>query len=305
MSATSTDFSQTPVHTTVAARASRVTEAAMSWVERWTALDRLGELVAAVGGVVRPGLVKDTLSGTWIGHPLHPLLTDIPIGAWTSSLILDTFGTEDTHAGSDALVGVGVLASLPTAVAGISDLADVEDKPTRRVGVAHAGANVAGLVLYGLSYLLRRGGNRRTGVALSTLGAAAMTAGGFLGAHLSYRKGVGVDQTAFHGRVRRWTPVLDANELPDGSAAMATVAGADVMLYREDGRLFALANRCSHRGGPLNKGTVGDGPTVTCPWHASTFDLSDGSIVRGPASAPQPVYEVRENEGKIEIKTKS
>jgi nitrite reductase/ring-hydroxylating ferredoxin subunit len=85
----------------------------------------------------------------------------------------------------------------------------------------------------------------------------------------------------------------------------ATVAGADVILFRQDGDLFALANRCSHRGGPLDKGTVGEGPTVTCPWHFSTFDIADGSVVRGPASAPQPVYEVREREGKIEVRAKS
>jgi nitrite reductase/ring-hydroxylating ferredoxin subunit/uncharacterized membrane protein len=301
----SPDSDQDSVRPTLPAKLARVTEATTSWVEHWAALDRLGELVATVGGLVRPGLIKDTLSGTWMGHPLHPVLTDIPIGAWTSSLILDTFGTENTHAGSDALIGVGVLAGLPTAVAGITDLADVEDKPTRRVGVVHAGANVLGLGLYGLSYLYRRAGNRRTGVALSTLGAAAMTAGGLLGGHLSYRKGVGVDQTAFRGRFRRWTPVLDAAELPDGTPKMVTVAGTDVMLHRDDGRLYAVANRCSHRGGPLNKGQIGDGPTVTCPWHLSTFDLTDGSIVRGPASAPQPVYDVRENDGKIEIRAKS
>lgn len=290
---------------TPTAQMARLAEAATSQIEQLSVLDRLGELVAKVGEVIRPGVLKDLLSGTWMGHPTHPVLTDVPIGAWTSSFILDLVGGDDTNAGSDALVGVGILASLPTAITGISDLADVEDKPTRRIGVVHAAANVAGLSLYSLSYLLRKSGNRRAGIALSTLGAAALTAGGFLGGHLSYRKGVGVNQTAFDRRPRRWTAVLDAGDLRDGVPTKATVAGADVMLFRQDGDLFALANRCSHRGGPLDKGTVGEGPTVTCPWHSSTFDVADGSVMRGPASAPQPVYEVRENEGKIEVRAKT
>jgi nitrite reductase/ring-hydroxylating ferredoxin subunit/uncharacterized membrane protein len=289
----------------MAALAARPVESATSWIERWGALDRLGEVVASIGGVVRPGLIKDVLSGTWLGHPAHPLLTDIPIGAWTSSFILDVFGGEKTKPGADALVGVGILASLPTAITGISDLADTEDKEPRRVGVVHAAANVAGLGLYTLSYLSRKAGNRRAGVTLSSLGAVAMTVGGLLGGHLSYRKGIGVNQTAFDRRPRRWTAVLDSGELRAGVPAKATVAGADVMLLRQEGGVFAVANRCSHRGGPLDKGTVGDGPTVTCPWHLSTFDVTDGAVLRGPASAPQPVYEVREHEGKIEVRAKS
>jgi nitrite reductase/ring-hydroxylating ferredoxin subunit/uncharacterized membrane protein len=285
----------------VFARASRLTETATSAVEGLAALDRLGDLVAALGGAVRAGALKDALSGTWMGHPAHPVLTDLPIGAWTSSFLLDVFGGERAQPGSDTLVGLGILAALPTAVTGLSDLADVENKENRRIGIAHAAANVAGLGLYSLSYLFRRSGGRKTGVALSTLGVGAMLAGAFLGGHLSFRKGIGVDHTAFEAAPKRWTAVMASDELSEGTPKMATVGRSEVMLYRAQGRLFALANRCSHRGGPLTKGKVQDG-TVTCPWHLSTFDLEDGSIVRGPATAPQPAFEARENEGKIEVR---
>ena len=297
----STPDTSIPTVPSLSARANRLADAVISSVGKWEGLDRLNGVVDAIGGAVRAGILKDALSGTWLSHPAHPMLTDVPIGAWTSAAILDLFGGEQAQAGSDTLVGAGVLAALPTAITGLSDLADVEDEETRRIGLAHASANVAGVGLYALSYLLRRAGSRKAGVALSTLGAGAMTAGGLLGGHLSYRKGIGVDHTAFESGPRRWTSVVPSEELPDGTPKMVTVGRTDVMLYRDGPRLFALSNRCSHRGGPLAKGKVANG-NVTCPWHLSTFDLADGSVVRGPATAPQPVFEAREHEGQIEVR---
>jgi nitrite reductase/ring-hydroxylating ferredoxin subunit/uncharacterized membrane protein len=251
--------------------------------------------------VVRPGRAKDLLAGTWLGHPVHPMLTDLPIGAWTSALVLDLVGGGQARRAADALVGVGVLAAVPTAATGLSDLADVVQPEERSLGTAHALGNLSAVALYGGSYLARRRGRRDVGVRLAMLGAAVVTAAGFIGGHLAYRKGVGIDQTVFRGRIEDWTPVLEEPELAEAKARRVSAGGTDLLLYRRHDRIFALANRCSHRGGPLHKGRVADG-SVRCPWHLSTFSLEDGSILQGPATAPQPCYETRVRDGAIEVR---
>jgi nitrite reductase/ring-hydroxylating ferredoxin subunit/uncharacterized membrane protein len=253
---------------------------------------------------IRPGKVKDVLAGTWMAHPMHPMLTDVTIGAWTSASILDVLGGEKARPGADMLVGIGILSALPTAVTGLSDLTDIVDSEERSIGTAHAVANVGGLVLWTLSYAARKTGSRRAGAALSMAGTVAMTGAGFLGGHLSYRKGVGVDQTSFDHQFEEWTPVTDESELTEGRPRRVMVSGTNVFLYRRGERIHALANRCTHRGGPLHKGSV-DRQSVTCPWHLSVFRLEDGAVIRGPATAPQPSYQVRVREGKIEIRERS
>jgi nitrite reductase/ring-hydroxylating ferredoxin subunit/uncharacterized membrane protein len=273
-------------------------------LERSRGLDRLGRrLGVAFSNVVRPGITRDLLAGTWLAHPLHPMLTDVTIGTWSSALMLDFLGGERAQEASDALIGLGALAAIPTAVTGLSDLSDVVRKEDRSVGTAHALGNAAALVLYSLSYVARKRGRRRTGVGLSTLGAGLMTGAGFLGGHLAYRRGVGVDQNVFDREIGEWTAVLDEAELIEAKPRRATVSGTDVLLVREEGTIRAMANRCSHRGGPLHKGSF-DGGAVTCPWHLSTFSLEDGRVLRGPATAPQPTYDVRLVSGKIEIRAR-
>ncbi len=154
-----------------------------------------------------------------------------------------------------------------------------------------------------LSYAARKQDRRTGATTLSMLGATAVTAAGFLGGHLAYRRGIGVNQTAFVGRVDEWTPVLDDDALVEAKPRRMAVPGSDVLLYRGGGRIYALANRCSHRGGPLHKGRVTD-TQVTCPWHLSTFDLESGAVLEGPATAPQPCYDVRVRDGRIEVRTR-
>ncbi|MDQ3944958.1 MAG: Rieske 2Fe-2S domain-containing protein [Actinomycetota bacterium] len=280
------------------------TEAALQRVERLEVLNELGKKATlAFSNVVRPGRVKDLLSGTWMGHPAHPMLTDLPIGAWVSAVVLDVVGNQRSAPTADALVGLGVLAALPTAVTGLNDLADIVDPEERAIGTAHAIGNWTAVVLYGASYLTRRRGRRDTGTALALAGTAALTVSGFLGGHLAYRRGVGVAQTAFQPRLEDWTPVLDNEDLPGSKPVRVSVGGVDVLLYRNDATIYAMANRCTHRGGPLHKGKVKDAQ-VTCPWHLSTFAMEDGSVVHGPATAPQPSYEVRTRDGKIEIRSR-
>jgi len=284
--------------------ARRTVEHAVRRIQRSPTLDAIGRASAsAFARVVRPGAFKDLFSGTWLGHPAHPMLTDVPIGAWTNAFVLDLMRGDAAGDAADTLIGLGVLAALPTAVTGLSDLTDVVKEDDRSIGVAHAIGNIAAVSLYAASFLQRRRGRRRSGKVLSLAGAAAATGGAFLGGHLVYRQVVGPSHAALDRPVEEWTAVLDEGNLVVGEPKRVKVGGTDIMLYRSEHGMFALANRCSHRSGPLHKGEVSDG-RVTCPWHLSTFDLSDGSVIRGPATAPQPAYDVRVRDGKIEVRSR-
>jgi nitrite reductase/ring-hydroxylating ferredoxin subunit/uncharacterized membrane protein len=273
-------------------------------VEGAEALDGPG---AAIGKQVRnifgPGVVRDMLSGTWLGHALHPLLTDVVIGSWTSANVLDLLGGDDDGSAAEKLIAVGMAAYAPTAISGTVDWADGEavDSRVRRVGLVHAASNATAFGLYTASLLARRRGDRGRGKALALAGAAVMSAGGFLGGHLSYTRGVGVNQTAFDEGPSDWTPV-EAGDLQSGEPKAVDVGDTPVMLVRHEHGIHAMHDRCSHRGCSLaGKGEV-DGHLVTCGCHGSQFDLNDGTVQRGPATTDQPVYEVRESDGRIELK---
>jgi nitrite reductase/ring-hydroxylating ferredoxin subunit len=271
-------------------------------IERFTALDKVAKpLAGLVGKAVRPRGVRNLLSGTKLGHPAHPMLTDLPIGAWSMSALLDTVGGASAEPAADLLIGAGILSAIPTAMTGLNDWSDTIGGETR-VGVVHAGANVAALGLYGASLLARRGGRRGRGKALGFAGLGVLMVGGYLGGHLSFARAVNVNHTAFEHGPQEWTPVLADAELGEGDHRRVTAGEATVLLVRDDGQLYALANTCSHAGGPLDEGELVDG-CVVCPWHGSTFRLTDGSIVRGPASTPQPAYQARVRDGKIEVRS--
>jgi nitrite reductase/ring-hydroxylating ferredoxin subunit len=269
-------------------------------LEGTAVLDAVADPVAGVvSKLVGPRLVRNVLSGTNLGHPLHPALTDLPIGAWGMATLLDRGGPR-CEPGADLLVGAGVVAALPTAVAGLNDWSDTIG-PERRVGVVHAMANVTALGLYVGSLLARQAGRRRAGKALAGAGLSVLVIGAYLGGHLSFARAVNVNRTAFEDRPRDWTPVLSEAQLGEGQHRRVSADGAPVLVARVAGQVWALANTCSHAGGPLDEGTVRDG-CVVCPWHGSTFRLTDGEIVRGPASTPQPSYETRVRDGKIELR---
>ncbi len=259
----------------------------------------LGKLVR---DTVPAGPVKDALSGVALGHALHPLLTDLPIGTWTSALLLDWIGGPAGRPAADRLIGVGLLATVPTVATGLSEWADSEvgDPGVRRVGVVHAAANVGATALFGASLVARRRGSRGTGKLLALAGGTLLAVGGPLGGHLAFAEGTGVDQTAFEDPPEGWTPALRESELPEGETRYAEVGGVGVLLARVDGAVHALSNRCSHRGGPLDEGELADG-CVTCPWHGSRFRLADGSVVRGPAAYPQPAWQTRITDGVVEL----
>jgi nitrite reductase/ring-hydroxylating ferredoxin subunit/uncharacterized membrane protein len=274
-------------------------------IERLEVLDRASEpLQKAVRKAVRQESdLKDLLSGTWLGHPLHPPLTDVVIGAWTSALLLDLLGDERTEGAADLLVAAGILAAVPTAAAGLSDWAELRGG-SRRVGSVHAIGNTTALVLHALSWSARLRGDRGRGRVLSALGYGVATFSAWLGGHLSFAKGVGVNQTAFEEAPSEWMPVLDEAELGDGKPTAGRANGLGVVLIRKGEHLYALADRCSHRGCSLHEGALNDDDTLTCPCHGSTFRL-DGSIVKGPATSRQPAYNVRKREGRVEIRLRA
>jgi nitrite reductase/ring-hydroxylating ferredoxin subunit len=288
------------VHTTTPPRAQALPRAIAGAEVLDGPAKKLGKTARSILG---PGKVKDALSGTWLGHAAHPLLTDVPIGTFTSALLLDWLGGRKAEPAAERLIGLGLLSIVPVVASGYSDWADSEvgSTPVRRIGIVHAAANGTASSLMAASWVARRRGARGRGRALALAGGAVLVLGGHLGGHLSFAEGIGVDQAAFEDPPRDWTAVLAAGELAEGEAKCVVAAGVPVLLVRTGGELRALSNRCVHRGGPLHEGEISGG-TVTCPWHGSVFDLRDGGVVRGPAAYPQPAWETREHDGQIEVR---
>jgi nitrite reductase/ring-hydroxylating ferredoxin subunit/uncharacterized membrane protein len=276
-------------------------EKAMKRLEEAEALDQPAQKLAdVVHAATRPRLVKNALSGTWLGHRFHPLLVELPIGFWSGALMFDMIATRRGRWAADVLVGSGVVAAVPTAAAGLSDWADTFGGP-KRIGLVHASCNTLALLSYSGSLVARLLGRRKAGVGLSLVGATAISVGGYLGSHLSYVQGVGVERKWLAGGPKDWTAVLDAGELQEATPRVVRAGDTDILLYREGNRINALWATCTHEGGPLAEGHFADG-CVRCPWHGSTFRLADGKVVRGPAAASQPVYEARVTDGKVEVR---
>jgi nitrite reductase/ring-hydroxylating ferredoxin subunit len=257
----------------------------------------------AVRTIVKPGPVKDALSGSWLGHALHPLLTDVTIGSFTSAVVLDWLGGRESEPAARRLIGLGLLSAVPTVSSGYSDWADTEvaDDSVRRIGIVHAAANATAASLFAASWLARRRGDHGRGKALALVAGGVLGGAGYLGAHLTLAEGVGVDHTVFEDGPDEWTSVLDDGELPEGQMRCVEADGTAVMVARTGGALYALSNHCSHRGGPLHDGTL-EGTQVSCPWHDSVFDVRDGALIHGPAAYPQPAWDARVRDGRIEVR---
>jgi nitrite reductase/ring-hydroxylating ferredoxin subunit len=274
-------------------------------LESTAALDTPGKAIAKrVRNTISPGPLKDAISGTWLGHALHPVLTDVVIGSFLSATLLDVLGGDEDGTAAQRLIGVGIAAYGPTALSGVNDWADAEpaDPSVRRVGLVHAGSNAIALSLYASSLAARRRGSHGRGKLLGAAGAAVLGLGGFLGGHLSFTQGVGPNQTVFDEGPDEWTEATGADELKDGEPKGVVVGETPVLLLRHRDHVHAIHDRCSHRGCSLSELGEVDGETIECGCHGSRFSLRDGSVQRGPATAGQPAYEVRERDGKVEIK---
>jgi nitrite reductase/ring-hydroxylating ferredoxin subunit/uncharacterized membrane protein len=279
--------------------------------QEWT--EPLGDaLSSAIDSVVEAGgeparEIKNCLHGTWLGHPLHPALVTVPIGAWTAALVMDVLDTaqgEDRYAaGADAAVGVGLAGAVGAALAGLMDWHHTDGR-ARKIGMVHGVLNLTAAALYGGSLLLRRNGSPGAGRGLGFVGYGLVMASGYLGGHLVGSERVGVNHALEQAPPEEFTAVLPEEELPEGVLVKVEAGGAPVLLARVGGRICALADTCAHLGGPLSEGELKDG-TVTCPWHGSCFALEDGRVVDGPSAYPQPRYETRVRDGQIEVRSSS
>jgi nitrite reductase/ring-hydroxylating ferredoxin subunit/uncharacterized membrane protein len=265
-------------------------------LENATVLDPAADQYQKLAALIPSGAVKDTLSGTYLGHPAHPILVTVPIGTFTSAVALDlTGGDPDTVR---KLIGFGLLSGFPTALTGLSDWGDTSGAE-RRVGLVHAASNNLGLLLFAASWVARRRGG--SGRALALAGYSMFGVGGWLGGHLSYALGVGVDTTAFSVPPKSWKDACAESDLVDGVPLAASVGDLPVLVIRRGAQITAMGNRCTHRGAPLHKGEVVDG-CIVCPWHGSRFDLTDGSVDQGPATRPQPMLETRVLDGRVQVR---
>ena len=242
--------------------------------------------------------------GRWAGHPLHPALSDLPVGLWTGATLLDmTDRGPAPRSGLDAagmLSAAGIVASCATALTGLSDWT-VSNEQDRRIGLFHGLLNTAALGLQCASLGTRITGHRGTARALGAASLTVTAAAAYLGGHLVFTKGVMVNRVGWATGPRRWARALPEADLPDDSPVAVEAEGRQILLYRHRGILYAIDNICSHAGGLLSRGTVAD-LTVTCPLHGSRFALTDGSVSRGPAHQRQPVLRTRIRNGWIEVR---
>lgn len=272
-------------------------------LESAQALDRLADpLRRAVQTVLPPGRLRDLLHGVPVGHPVHPTLVQVSLGAFLSASVLDA--VPGNEGAATTLVATGLVTAPASAVSGWADWSELHESQ-QRVGVVHAAANLAGVVLYGLSLASRLRGDNGRGRLLGWAGLSVLGAGGFLGGHLSFRQASGANhvEDVPHLVAPGWQDLCALDDLPDGRLEQRMLGDVPLLALRRGTRVQVLSDRCSHLSGPLHDGELVDGGScVTCPWHSSVFRLDDGAVQRGPATAPAHVFEVRVGDGRVEVR---
>jgi nitrite reductase/ring-hydroxylating ferredoxin subunit/uncharacterized membrane protein len=276
-------------------------------------LDPLAKKVRKiVKRTIRPQWARDILHGVPIGHPVHPLAVQVPLGSWLSAAVLDALPGNDRAA--SVLIGVGSASAVPAAVAGFMDWSQLHSQQ-QRVGLVHATANITAVSLYTASLVARAQGRQGAGKVLAYLGLGVVSFGGFLGGHLSYRQAAGVNHSEDipHRFPSGWQSLAPLEDLPDGKLHQRVVAGIPLLVFREAETISVLSDVCSHLSGPLHEGKLkGGSPTdspvegggeacVVCPWHGSTFSLRSGEVQAGPATSRQPLFETRVTGGLVEV----
>lgn len=245
----------------------------------------------------------NALYGTWLGHPLHPALTDIAIGAWTAAFafdVLDALSDRRAFARcADAAVAVGIAGGVGAIVSGATDWQHTAGQP-RRVGLVHGLLNVGVTLLQAASFVLRGLGARQAGRVITGLSYGGILVSGYLGGELVERYRIGVNRAPVEEAPAGFGPVMAESDLPENELRRVEVSGVPVLLVRQGDRIYAMHATCTHLGGPLEQGAVVDG-SVQCPWHASRFALDDGRVVGGPASFPERCLATRIRNGQIEV----
>jgi nitrite reductase/ring-hydroxylating ferredoxin subunit/uncharacterized membrane protein len=284
-----------------------MSETPAPFAERFS--DGLQAVIQKVLGVPgkSPRRLKSFLNGTWLGHPLHPLITDIPITSWVLTAIFDIIWliTRSSWSAYAAFVSVivGILAALAAAVTGLTDWGDTYGAE-RRVGLNHALFNTIALVLYLISFILRwvvGPGDTIVAAILGFLGLISVTYAGYLGGDMVFVKGTGVNHTAWEAAGEDYEVVMPVADVQEGKLYRVTVAGVPVVLLRQGEQFSAISATCPHAGGPLDEGPL-TGDIVECPWHGSRFCMRDGRVLTGPAVVDAPRYDVRVENGQVALK---
>lgn len=270
-----------------------------------TALDKVVEPArAAVNAALRPQALKDVLHGTWLGHPLHPVLAQVPVGSWVSAGLLDLLPA--TRPAATLLIGTGVAAAVPTAMAGAADWSE-QDIGVRRTGAVHAVANTAALALYVGSLVARRRGAGTLGRVLSYTGLAVASGSAAIGGHMSYAQSSGMNHAtaAAQSLTSDWIDLGPLDDMPEGRPVQRSGQGqgepVPLAVLRRGARVDVFIGACAHLGGPLADGRVEQvhgQDCLVCPWHDSAFELDGGQPRRGPAAVPQEKLEVRYEAGR-------
>jgi nitrite reductase/ring-hydroxylating ferredoxin subunit/uncharacterized membrane protein len=248
--------------------------------------------------------IRNFLNGTWLGEPLHVVLKDLPIGAWTVAILFDVLDLAldrpEFALAADTSIAIGMVGAAGAAATGMTDWSDV-NPPARRLGLIHGLLNLGGTALFATSLLLRRKQARRSGQIVAGLGYAVIAYAAHLGGDMVYGHRVGVDRTDGQLFPDKFVAVLPESELANDKPTRAMHQGVPILLVRRGGRLFAMAETCSHFSGPLSEGKL-EGNSIVCPYHCSRFALEDGHVLDGPAVHPQPCLDVRTQNGQIEVR---
>lgn len=257
-----------------------------------------------------PRRFKTFLHGTWLGHPLHAVVTDVPLGAWLLAAILDIVWLVAPASaawgarGAELAVIVGVIGALGAVATGMADWSDTYGAE-RTVGLYHGSLNTLAFALYIASAVLRlmtSSGESVAGAVVGFVGLALVLVAAYLGGDMVFGKGTGVNHTAWEAASEDFEAVLPVAEMPEHALRRVTVAGVPVVLLKVGESYDAIAATCSHAGGPLDEGELQPGDVVQCPWHGSRFRLRDGKPLTGPATFSQPRYDARVRGGMIELK---
>lgn len=246
--------------------------------------------------------IRDLLVGRWLGHPLHAVLTDAPIGILFLAIVFDVVSMGQAAAWA---IGFGILTMLAAALAGFADYADTDGRARERATL-HSTLMILALITYIISFLLRlpvpsTGGAATAPVIANVVGFLILSAGAYVGGDVVYVLGNMVSRHAFRGAGAKWialepAEVDSAGMIPEGRPVKAKLGINQLVLVREGERILALHDTCAHAGGPLNEGKLVGGQ-IECPWHYSRYRMTDGAVTQGPSVYDQPAYEVRARDG--------
>jgi len=271
----------------------------------WNGIAAVSE--AVYRGLGSPGkLLQDFLNGSWLGHSLHPVLTDVVVGGATMVIFLDIlrifFGVDALEDATSWTLGLTVVAGVGTILTGVTDFKDTATGDERNVAGMHGLINIIAVIVFFISLLQRLGGAHDAAFWVSLAAYLIISVGAYIGGHVVFKYGYMVNRNAFARgkRATEFTPILAAAELPDATPTKASLGATALVVVRRGDVVYALKETCSHAGGPLSEGEL-RGDTIVCPWHASAFRLSDGAVRHGPATTRQVTYRARINDGQVEV----